>query len=49
MSKFPLEIQEVIDDTGKAVDSQALGFIRAHSTRSHKLSFPQQPAVWLIS
>lgn len=49
MSKFPLQIQEVIDDTGKTAEVHALYFIEAPNIASHKCSLPQQLAVWLIS
>lgn len=36
--KFPLQIQDVIDDTGKTAEVNALEFIKARSTGSHQVS-----------
>lgn len=49
MRKFPLQIQEAMDDTGETAEVYALEFIKAHSTVLHKWSLPQQLAVWHIS
>lgn len=47
--KFPVQIQKVIDDTGKAAELYALELIEAHGSGLHKWSLPQQLAVWLLS